>query len=138
MDEAHLDSFAGKGFDFNAREARAALMKMTASGTMVKPEKQPLPISYSGAAACRYFFVERARGIVIVSFLGRVKDPSSKGFLFSCYSSGHSRFVYVRKKVISSLRSARRLLRVVASVSAFSGAARFIGDGVISWFRRDE
>jgi hypothetical protein len=42
------------GFVFHAREARAALMIMTARGTMVKPDKQPLPCSsYWGAAVCR-------------------------------------------------------------------------------------
>jgi hypothetical protein len=57
------------GFVFHAREARAALMIMTASGTMVKPDKQPLPCSsYWGAAVCRNFFVERARGMIISLF----------------------------------------------------------------------
>ena len=64
---------------FNANVPSRTLSKMTAKGTMTKPEKQPLPASSRGAACISYesVFVERARGMCKFSFLG-LRDPGSK------------------------------------------------------------
>jgi hypothetical protein len=41
------------GFVFHAKEARNALIIITESGTIVKPDKQPLPCSCGVAAVCQ-------------------------------------------------------------------------------------
>jgi hypothetical protein len=40
------------GFVFHANDPRIALINMTARGTIVKPDKQPLPSSCGVAAVC--------------------------------------------------------------------------------------
>src|SRR5690606_32905599 len=62
---------------FHATEARNALIKITAIGMIVKPDKQPLPSSYGVAAVGSYSVVVRARGIVYSLFLV-CSGPGSK------------------------------------------------------------
>jgi hypothetical protein len=63
---------AAEGVVFQAKEARIALINSTAIGTIVKPDKQPLPCSCGAAAVCKYTFVGRARGIRYLSILGLI------------------------------------------------------------------
>jgi hypothetical protein len=71
--------FTEEGFVFQAKDARNALINITARGTIVKPDKQPLPCSSCEAAAvCRYTFVGRARGMRLSLHSGSsIKGPGS-------------------------------------------------------------
>lgn len=116
--ESGIESvMAACGLDvLNASVPSRMLIRITVRGTIVNPEKQPLPVSSKGAArvVVWYVFVVRARGMGKVSFLGH-KDPGSK-----------------RGYKIVSVQ-----LGVVASFVVFR-IAGFIRNGMIRRLGRDE
>ena len=96
------------GFVFQAKEARSALINMTASGTIVKPDKQPLPSSCGVAAVCRYIFAGRARGMRYFSILGHLlKDPAR----MICIKLGTAHRTGVRRKYRVKERHPRKDVR---------------------------